>query len=82
MTKGSIKQSSSKNNQTLSNDKKSSDSPPRTQIKDEVTLLKEHLEEARQATRLAMDRQRQEMEDLTGEEGWHRKALKELQDRH
>jgi hypothetical protein len=56
MTKGSIKQSSSKNNQTLSNDKKSSDSPPRTQIKDEVTLLKEHLEEARQATRLAMER--------------------------
>ena len=56
MTKGSIKQSSSKNNQTLSNDKKSSDSPPRTQIKDEVTLLKEHLEEARQATCLAMER--------------------------
>ena len=44
--------------------------------------MKEHLEEARQATKLLMDRQRAEMEDLQGENGWHRKALKELQDRH
>lgn len=48
MTKGSIKQSSSnKNNQTMSNEKKSSESPPRVEQKDEIALLKEHLEEAR-----------------------------------
>lgn len=66
----------------MSNDKKSNDSPQRVQQKDEIALLKEHLEEARQGTKQAMDRQRAELEELTGEQGWHRKALRELQDRH
>jgi hypothetical protein len=35
----------------MSNDKKSNDSPPRVQQKDEIALLKEHLEEARQGTK-------------------------------
>jgi hypothetical protein len=51
----------------MSNEKKSNESPPRVQPKDEIALLKEHLEEARQATKQAMDRQRGELEELTGE---------------